>query len=100
MFQEVDEDVIAQVVGAGEERPAAVHLSHSFDELAEVAIWVEHEDIDTDVFLGGSSDFFQGGFYRFGTWRIVEVGLPAGTYVCGWFSVCDHDDLFGATLSS
>ena len=100
MFQEVDEDVIAKVVRAGKERSSTIHLGHFFDKLAEVAVGVKHENVDTDVFLGGSSYFFQGGFYRFGTWRIVEVGLPAGTYVRGWFSVCDHDDLFGATLSS
>ena len=49
VVEEVDEHVVAEGLGRGEERPAPVHLHHPLDEVAQVGALVEHERVDADA---------------------------------------------------
>src|SRR5215470_7113213 len=49
MVEEVDQHVVAQRVGVGEEGAPAVDARHALDEVAQVVALVEHEGVDADA---------------------------------------------------
>src|SRR5215211_3136749 len=98
LFEEVDEDVVAEGVGGREERSPFVHTHHALDEAAEVVALVEHEGVDADALAGAAHDFLERLLDRHWRWRVLEVGLAA-LDVGGGLAVGDHDHLLGPALA-
>ena len=59
LLDEVDEHVVAEGLGRGEERPAPVHLGELLDERPQVAGGVEHERVDADALAGAARHLAQ-----------------------------------------
>src|SRR5215216_1635029 len=98
LFEEVDEDVVAEGVGGREERSSFVHTHHALDEAAEVVALVEHEGVDADALAGAAHDFLERLLDRHRGRRVLEVGLAA-LDVGGGLAVGDHDHLLGPALA-
>src|SRR5262245_63424824 len=95
----VDQDVLAEAVGAREERAALVDAGQLVDELREHLALLEHEGVDRDALARAALDFLQRLLERAAGRRIGEVGLEA-LHVGGRLAVGDHDDLLVAALLS
>src|SRR5882762_10261922 len=48
----VDEEVLAEAIGAGVERTTAIDAGHALDEGAQARAVVEHEGVDGDAHAG------------------------------------------------
>src|SRR5262245_25905707 len=59
VVEEVDEHVVAEAVGVGEERAPTVDPHHLLDERAEVVTLVEHEGVDADAVARAPHHFLQ-----------------------------------------
>src|ERR1700730_16053221 len=88
----VEQDIVAQPVGAGEERAAAVHARHLLDERNQVVVIVEHEGVDHDVLAGAALHLQQSLLERFRQ-RWIEEDRMLPFHVCRGFAVGDDDDL-------
>src|SRR5207342_3215062 len=55
----VDQDVLAEAVGAREERAALVDAGQLLDELREHPALLEHERVDGDAFARAALDFLE-----------------------------------------
>src|SRR4030095_225603 len=93
----VDESVLAEAVGTGEERAALVDAGQLLDELREHPALLEHERVDGDALARAALDFLQRLLERAPCRRIGEVRLQA-FHVGGRLAVGDHDDLLVAAL--
>ena len=47
--EEIDEEILAEVLGSGVEGPAVVQPGDLLDELQQVGVLAEHEDIQADA---------------------------------------------------
>ena len=97
MREIIDEQILAETVGAGVEGAAFVDAGQVVDEAAENRAVIEHEGIDGDAFAGQALGFFQGLFggpladaAEAERPFAIEPPLPA---VGRRLSVGDHDDL-------
>src|SRR5438046_2953377 len=43
LLDEIDQHIVTEGLGGGEERPTAVHLGQLLDEVLQIAVGVEHE---------------------------------------------------------
>src|SRR5438445_1296020 len=93
----VDQDVLAQAIGAGEERAALVDAGQLLDELRQHAALLEHERIDGDPLARAALDFLQRLLERAPRRRVGERRLDP-FHVGGRLAVGDHDDLLVAAL--
>ena len=59
ILEEVDEYIVAEGVGCGEESTSAVELHHPLDEVAQVVALVEHKRVDADPVPRAAHDLFQ-----------------------------------------
>src|SRR5712691_8786634 len=94
---EVDDDVLAQLLGGGEERTAVVDAGHVLDEAREVRAALQHERVDRDALARAALHFLQRLLKRARHRRIREVG-DAVLQVGGGLAVGHHEDLLVATL--
>ena len=97
--EEVDEHVLTERVGRGEEGAAAVEPGHLLDEVAQCGRRIEHERVDTDAVAGAPCHLahrcFNGLVHRW----IVEEHLAVIHHVGSRFPVGDHHDLSGSGLA-
>src|SRR5437660_5077172 len=93
----VDQDVLAQAIGAGEERAALVDAGQLLDELRQHPALLEHERVDRDPLARAALDFLQRLLERAPRRGIGKVGFEA-LHVGGRLAFGDHDDLLVAAL--
>src|SRR5215510_11208063 len=98
VIEEVDEHVVAQRVGVGEERAPTVDTRHALDEVAQVVALVEHEGVDADAVARAPHHLLQRLLDRDRRRRVLEVRL-AVLDVRGRLAVGDHDDLLRSALT-
>src|SRR2546422_11493446 len=82
----VDQDVLAEAVGAGEERAALVDAGQLLDELREHPALLEHERVDGDALARAALDFLQRLLERAPRRRgggVRPPALPGGGRVAG-----------------
>ena len=91
--QVVGDDELAEVVGVGEQHPAAGAAGDGVHEPAQPRVLPEHEEVDAGAEPGEVVELGDGGLdgLRFG-WP-AEQGVPVGVEVGGGFAVGDdHED--------
>src|SRR5438309_5417729 len=93
----VDQNVLAEAIGAREERAALVDAGQLLDELRQHPALLEHERVDGDPLARAALDLLQRFLERAPGGRVGEVGFAA-FHVGGRLAVGDHDDLLVATL--
>ena len=100
IFEEIHQHIITQCLGRCEEGAAMIHLGHLLDEVTQWTCCIKHKCVDGDVVLRASHRFAQCGFNGLTHRRIVEIHVARLRDMGCWFTVGDHDDLFGTGLAS
>src|SRR5437588_69212 len=99
LLDEVDQHVVAQRLGGGEEGPAPVELGQPLDEGLQIAGGVEHEGVDADPLPGAAGHLGEGRLHRLGHGWVLEEHLAVAHDVGRRLAVGDHDDLLGPALA-